>query len=369
MKILANQHLFKIDEILPDGLSPVLFDPARFPENAPEYDALLINTTTKIDDSTLPDAGNLKFIATGSAGDDHVDKEHLDKLGIKFANAAGCNARSVAEYVITALLIYADKKQISTDNLKIGILGCGNTGQAVAEMLDSLSIPKIEYDPPREFREKEFKSAHFEELFRCNVLTFHTPLNKGGNYPSYHLLNDVWFYNRNFDLVINCARGGVVDEQSLIHSLTEGNLGGTVLDVWENEPLFSDTAAKNSLFSTPHIAGYSIQSKLRASQMIATEMCEFFGITPANVAEPESEKIIFPEEVQSLSEILKLLHPIAEYDSEFRKLLNLEPEKKSDQFYKLRTGFPLRNEFSSIKIERKWIEKFPVLEKLGIDIL
>lgn len=366
MKILANQHLYKINEFLPEEVIPDFFDPVRFPEQAVDYDALLINTTTKIDNSTLPDAGNLKFIATGSAGDDHVDKDHLEKLGVKFVNAAGCNAKAVAEYVITALLIYATKNQILKENLSVGIIGCGNTGSAVAKLLGALSIPKIEYDPPREIRQKEFKSAHFQELFDCDVLTFHTPLTKEKNYPTYHLLNDSWFQGKKFELVINSARGGVVNEQSLIRNFNEGNLGGYVLDVWENEPLFSDDAAKNSLFATPHIAGYSIQSKLKASQIIVSEMCDFFRMKPVHFAEPEAVMIEIPEETHSHSEILKVLHPIAEYDGEFRKILDFAAEKKNEQFYKLRTGFPLRNEFSSIKIEKKWIEKFPLLSSLGI---
>lgn len=366
MKILANKHLYRIREFFPKDVVLNLFDPNTFPSNAPEYDVLLINTTTAINRETLPDPGNLQIIATGSSGHDHVDTEYLDSIGVRFEAASGCNAQSVAEYVITAIICYSDENQVPLNELKVGIAGCGHTGQAVSAMLDRFSISKTEYDPPRQNREPVFRSALFEQFSECNVLTFHTPFTDSGDHPTKHLLNSSWFERKKYELVINAARGGVVDEKALLKNLGNGNLRSTVLDVWENEPFFNDSIAGASRFATPHIAGYSVQSKLRASKMVADALGQFAGLEIPKPESPGPVKVsIDYNDNVTLGKLLAELHSISRYDNAFKKITGFSNEEKKKAFYNLRTTHPLRHEFSNISVPAKLAEQFSCLKKLN----
>lgn len=277
MKVLADMYLYKLEHFLPANAELDRFNPADgFPANAVEYDALLIRTVTHIDSETLPKPGFLKFIGTATAGVDHVDAEWLKELGIGFGYAAGCNAIAVGEYVLSVMMKWALNREVDLRDKSVCVIGCGHTGGEVISQLNRFDIPNFGYDPPKQDREEGFESIDLDKLHSCDILTFHVPLTKTGIYPTHHLFNQDWLVHP-FDLVINASRGGVVDENALLMGLEEGSLGDMVLDVWENEPLFRDDVAEKALIATPHIAGYSKESKERASRMIVELMCQFFG--------------------------------------------------------------------------------------------
>tara|TARA_R100001143_G_scaffold37173_1_gene34681 strand:+ start:26009 stop:27196 length:1188 start_codon:yes stop_codon:yes gene_type:complete len=276
MKVLADQYLYKLEHFLPSEAEIHRFNPADgFPANAMEYDALLIRTVTRINSESLPKSGNLKFIGTATAGIDHIDTEWLKNLGVGFGHAAGSNAVAVGEYVITVLMKWALDRKIDLREKSIGVIGCGHTGGEVISLLNQFGLPNFGYDPPKQDRDDGFVSVSADKLLSCDILTFHVPFTKIGSDPTHHLFNKDWLVNP-FDLVINAARGGVVDENALLMGLEEGSLGDMVLDVWENEPLFRDDVAEQAFIATPHIAGYSKESKIRASRMAVEQMRPFF---------------------------------------------------------------------------------------------
>ncbi|MFU8812496.1 MAG: 4-phosphoerythronate dehydrogenase [Balneolaceae bacterium] len=364
--VLANRHLYRLNEALPPPIRADRFDPVRFPSDAPRYNALLINTTTRIDATTLPERGNLSFIATGSAGSDHVDKHHLEQLGIAFADAAGCNARAVAEYVAVAILLYCDDRQLEPSDVTVGIVGCGHTGGAVHTLLSSLGMATVLYDPPRAAVDDTFHSADKEALYQCDVLTFHVPLTDGGAHPTRHLYDRKWAQRSRHKLLINASRGGVVEERALLDALERGRLDAYVLDVWEREPGFNDRVAEHAFLATPHIAGYSKQAKWRASRMIADALCSHFGLPPHTPPTPFEASAADVSSCRSLSEVLLKLHPIGEYDRRMRRLMDTTSQRKNDGFYALRTNMPLRDEFSFITISRQTNEYHALLARLGI---
>jgi erythronate-4-phosphate dehydrogenase len=161
--VLADKYLYQLSFFLPPAVRLRLYDPhTDWPPRLDDIDALLIRTVNKIDESTLkflPDS--LKFIGTGSAGTDHVDTDLLDRQGIMFASAAGCNAWSVAEYVATVLLIWAEKKDQKLSQKTVGIIGAGNVGSALQKLLKAMGVPFIVHDPPRAEKEYTFTSATF----------------------------------------------------------------------------------------------------------------------------------------------------------------------------------------------------------------
>lgn len=369
--VFADKYLYNIENLLPDECNLKLFSPDEgLPENLDGADALLIRTVTEIDRNLinrLPES--LQFIATGSAGTDHVNRELLKKRDIAFSDAAGCNSRSVAEYVATALLLWTEETAKTLDSLKVGIIGKGHAGTQVNNLLQSLGVKTICYDPPKEKREENFESASLEEVLSADILSFHTPLEHRGVYATYHWLDEKKLGGRKFDLVINTSRGGVVDEQVLLNAFIKGNVENFVIDVWENEPLFNDLIAKNAFIKTPHIAGYSRQSKLRASKMIADALCLHFELEiPEFELEGPDEAFNFSAsslKSAQLTEVLCKIHPIKDYEKGLKRLIGLPPQKKGPGFNKLRSEFPLRTEYQYLTLPDFLEKEYPIIQKLG----
>ena len=369
--IFADKYLYNIDKFLPEECDLNLYNPADgLPENLEGTDALLIRTVTLIDEplvNNLPDS--LQFIATGSAGTDHVNTRLLDKKDIAFADAGGCNSRAVAEYVATSILLWSDLSERNLNTLSAGIIGKGHVGTEVSKLLENLGINTICYDPPKEEREESFKSASLEDALSADILTLHVPLKQNGDYPTYHWLDEKKLEGKNYELVINTARGGVIDEQMLLKAHIKGSVKSFIIDVWENEPIFNDLIANNAFIKTPHIAGYSKQSKLRASKYIGDALCKHFSLeTPEYEFEESSEAFnISNSSLKSarLSEVLCQIHPVKDYENELSRLIGLPPEEKGRRFNKLRSEFPLRNEFQFINMPEFLAEAHPVLKKLG----
>lgn len=369
INVLADQYIYNIQSFLRDEVDLTLFDPAKgLPQNLDEADALLIRTVNPITKKTLPKLpARLSFVGTASAGSDHVDISYLQKNDIAFADAAGCNARSVAEYVATALIFWSEHHQKKLQKRDVGIVGAGNVGTQVQKMLQRLEIPAVCYDPPRAKREQDFSSATLEQILDCSILTFHTPLTQHGEYPTFHWLDEEKLSNHQFELVLNTARGGVVDEKALIRAMSEGKLQDFIIDTWENEPVFDLHTAEKAFIKTPHIAGYSVQAKEKASKFVADVLLQHFEIDF-----PETGKQFNPRNLQkdivkfhSLSSLLTELHPIKKYESELHKIAANHPKERGKLFNKLRAEYPLRQEFAQTFLPTSYFERFPILEKLG----
>jgi erythronate-4-phosphate dehydrogenase len=373
IRLLADKHILLDANEFPPSISIELFNPYEgLPEDLTVYDALLVRTVTPLDKSTIPsNPGRLKFIGSATAGIDHANCSWLQKCGVEFAHSPGCNASSVGEYVSVAILAWSLITQSDLREINAGIIGAGHTGSAVEKLLSALNISYFLYDPPREQTEPTFKSASLEDILSCDILTFHTPLTRHGRWPTFHWLNRDKLSGRKFKLIINASRGGVIDEQDLRDEFQNGNINNYIFDAWENEPVFNDFSAKHALIRTPHIAGYSIQAKQRATQIVMDSLCTFFGIksdgyrfTPVPPASPELS--IAGEQPDLLSLLFKL-NPIQEYNLRFEKLIGQPAAKKDELFQKLRTGFPLRHEHPYWKVEKALLEEYPVLYRLGFD--
>lgn len=360
MKVLADKYLYALNQLVPQDFELETYDSDEgFPEHAPEFDALLIRTVTKINKETLPKPGNITFIGSATAGFDHVDVEYLKRLSIQFDRSAGCNANAVAEYILTAIYRWGQLRDEHIENLKIGVVGCGNTGGSLIGYLEKLGIHYVAYDPPKADRDTNFISATLDELLSSDILTFHTPLTHSGQHSTFHLCDEEWLKN-SFKLILNASRGGVVDEKALLNAKQSGIVTDFVLDVWENEPVFSDEIANEALIATPHIAGYSREAKWRASEIVVGKMTEFFGksyLPPTQNEKPEISILASVEDL-SFADFLWKNHKINEYDQKLRELIGLPDEYKAQKFGDLRSNTPTRFEFDSV------INQYPDPEKL-----
>ncbi|MEL7832470.1 4-phosphoerythronate dehydrogenase [Fodinibius sp. Rm-B-1B1-1] len=369
INVLADKYLYNIQAYLPESVNLQLFDPAQgLPTEVEQAHAMLIRTVIPINKQTLPNIPDqLQFIGTGSSGTDHVDQSYLKTHNIHFADAAGCNARSVAEYVATALLIWSEKRNTPLHELSIGIVGAGNAGTQVSRILEELGLQIVSYDPPRAQREKHFNSASRDEVLACDILSFHTPLDKTGKYATYHWLDEEKLSNNAFHLIINAARGGVVDERALLTAMKQGKVRDIIIDTWENEPDIHLDTAGTSFLKTPHIAGYSVQAKENASKFIANDLIAHFDLERSQKL-AETNPTTFDNDLSSfdsISSLLKELHPIKKYEEQLTDIIKNHPEERGKLFNKLRAEFPLRQQFTHTELPANYFEKFPLLNDLG----
>lgn len=369
INVLADQYLYKIQSYLPDNITLTLFDPAKgFPKEIEEAHGLLIRTVLPVNEETIPKIPpQLKFVATASAGSDHIDIDYLQKNAVTFSDAAGCNARSVSEYVATALLLWSVKRDTDLQKLSVGIVGVGNVGTQVENILDKLNVSTVLYDPPREDREPDFNSASLNELLSCDILTFHTPLTQKGEHPTFHWLDEEKLSSHHFKLVMNSARGGVINEKALLEAMNTGQVEDIIIDTWENEPEFNLQTAEKAFIKTPHIAGYSVQAKENASRLAAHALLDHFDTPKPEKGDSANPRILEKEvsHFDTISSLLTELHPIKKYESELKQIIGEQADNRGRFFNELRANYPLRQEFAQTYLPKTYFEQFPILKPLG----
>ena len=180
-------------------------------EAARDADILVVRSITKADEQLLENS-NVKFVGSVTAGIDHVDIEYLKNRDIGFSSAPGSNSNSVAEYVISALLLLDKKGKISLDGLSLGVVGVGHVGSKVVKKAEGLGIEVLQNDPPlfRETKDKVFLGL--DELMDCDVITLHVPLCFSGVDKTLDLFDEKRIYKmKQGSVLINTSRGKVVE--------------------------------------------------------------------------------------------------------------------------------------------------------------
>ena len=324
MKVIIDHKIPYLKEAIENITDDVVYLPgnAFTRETVKDADALIVRTRTKCNRELL-EGSKVKFIATATIGYDHIDTEYCREAGITWTNCPGCNAGSVEQYVHSVLLLLKEKKGLDLKNATIGVVGVGHVGSRVARMAEGLGMKVLLNDPPR----AEQGEQGFVDLAtmarECDVITFHTPLNREGAYRTYHLVDEEFLFSlERAPFVINSSRGEVVDTASLLVALAAGKIKAAVIDTWEYEPRISKELMEVAFLATPHIAGYSADGKANATRMSLEALCRFFGI--------EADFSILPPEGP------KGYDPIR--DSEW---LKASPEK----FEWFRENYPIRREF------------------------
>tara|TARA_R110002049_G_scaffold38203_1_gene119103 strand:- start:80 stop:1234 length:1155 start_codon:yes stop_codon:yes gene_type:complete len=366
LKIIADQNIYKLRSFLSENIELNKFNPNNGIPNLDEFDALFVRTVTALNSNSVPlIPSTLKLLGTASSGRDHIEASYFEQHGVDVIDANGCNAKAVSEYVMTSLLLWGIENSTSLQALKYGVIGVGAVGQEVQKQFDAFGLSYISYDPPRANRDSTFSSDSLEALLACDVLTFHIPLTKDDDHSTFHWLDESKLNSHSYKLIINTARGGVIDEQALLQALEQGRVQDVVIDVWENEPNFNSKLAQQAFISTPHIAGYSEQAKLKATQLLVDKFGEKFGLQmkhPIDLFEPKNLEIADLE--YPFRELLLRLNPLKEYDVALRDLIS-RPDKEL-LFKKLRVDRPYRYEYPYLRISETFLDKFKELKLLGI---
>ena len=272
-QVIIDKGIPFLEGIFPPEIDVRYLSPKDITSEAVRHaDALIVRTRTLIDKGLLH-GSNVRFVATATIGFDHIDQDYCREAGIHWVSCPGCNAQAVCDYVEEAIAHL--KPEYS--KLTIGVVGYGHVGKLVAQMAERKGYQVLLSDPPLGI------GMSLEELAPlCDVLTFHTPLTREGEYPTYHLCNaDILRICKPNTLIINAARGGIIDEQALLSTLNTKHSTlnyKTAIDCWEGEPNLNQELLKKVNLASFHIAGYSIQGKMNASEMCLRAFCEFFSL-------------------------------------------------------------------------------------------
>lgn len=322
-------------------------------ENVSKADVLLVRSITKVNEALLHSNKQLTFVGTATIGVDHIDQHYLAQRKVNFHSAPGCNAVSVAEYVLSSLVILAERYLLSLSGMTVGIIGAGNTGSRLSEKLSALNIKHVLCDPL--LAESDTDQRDFVELdqaLSCDVVSLHVPLTRSGNHPTYHLLNAERLAQLNEkQILINACRGEVIDNQALLAMKQAGHSLKLVLDVWEAEPNILMPLIEHCEITTAHIAGYSLEGKARGTEMLYRALCLQLNISPNKRLEDflPTPSIDYVEIKQAFDEILlnqmvKMVYDVRRDDAIFRQQI------KTQGFDHIRKTYPTRREFSSVMV-------------------
>jgi erythronate-4-phosphate dehydrogenase len=317
-------------------------------------DALFVRSITRVD-ARLLEGTPVRFVATATAGVDHVCEPDLQRLGIAFYAALGCNANAVAEYMAAAWLTVARRTGTTLSGRRVGVVGVGHVGSLVVEKARALGMTPVLNDPPkaRETGRTDFRPL--DELLECDILTCHTPLTDDGPDATLGLIGEpVLSRLKRGAWLCNAGRGGVVDEPALARARDGRRLGAVVLDVWEGEPAVDTGLVARVDLATAHIAGYSLEGKLNGTAMTYEAACRFFGVAPswdaaAAAPPPDVPRIDVDasrrDDEDVLHEVVTAVYPILRDDAALRRAAAAGQSSVGPAFDELRKTYPTRREF------------------------
>ena len=333
-----------------------------------DADVLLVRSITKVNETLLHKNTSLSFVGTATIGVDHIDQAYLSDRNVTFHSAPGCNAISVAEYVISALVVMSERYLLDLFSLTVGIVGAGNTGTRLSEKLDALGIKYVLCDPilsESSSDKREFVSL--ERALACDVISLHVPLTQVGPHPTHHLLNHNNLSQlKSNQILINACRGEVIDNKALLTLKLSGMKTKLILDVWEGEPNLLHSLIEHADIASAHIAGYSLEGKARGTEMLYQALChqlkipvkkELIDFLPKASISSVEIKQHFDKVL--LNQLVKMVYDVRRDDGIFRQQIN---DKGFDY---IRKSYPARREFSAVRITSENNANIDVLYQLG----
>ena len=292
-EFMDESEVARLSAAHPTTYAPDLADrQADIPALMAGVRALVVRNRTKVTAALIAAAPDLRVVGRLGVGLDNIDLDACRGAGIEVIPATGANTLSVAEYVVTNALVLLRNAYQARDAMeagawprtqcsgrevagrKLGLVGFGAIARETARLAKALGMEVCAFDPivsPDDPAWAGIERLSFDEVLAgSDVISLHVPLTP----QTHHMINATRLSQmRDGAVLINAARGGVVDEAALASALREGHLGGAALDVFETEPLSAEAAqifrGIGNLILTPHIAGVTDDSNTRVSKMIA----------------------------------------------------------------------------------------------------
>ncbi|MFO8011371.1 MAG: phosphoglycerate dehydrogenase [Dehalococcoidia bacterium] len=288
LKLLEEEEELDVDiktGLTPDELKAIIG----------EYDALVVRSATRVSADILDAATRLKVIGRAGIGVDNIDVPAATKHGIVVMNTPGGNVVTTAEHAIALMMALTrnipqgtaslkamqwDKKKLQGRemfNKTLGVIGYGKIGSVVALRGRGLKMRVVVHDPvvnSEKIEKKGFKSVTMEELLQISdYITIHVPKNK----RTTGLLNKAAFDQMKDEvMIINCARGGIVNEADLCDALASGKVAGAALDVFETEPPGDCPLLKfDNVIATPHLGASTKEAQSKVAVAVAKQIIAF----------------------------------------------------------------------------------------------
>ncbi len=256
----------------------------------PEYNAVIIRSATQISKAIINSAENLKVIGRAGSGLDNIDTEYASKKGIKVLNTPGTNAPAVAELAIGFLFSLARSIPLADHSMKagkwskkefvgielngktLGLIGCGTIGKLVAQKASALGMEVLIYNRSEvELSGIDATQVDLKKLYlKSDFISLHLPLSSE---TTGFIGSDQFKLMKDNVRIVNTARGGIIDEESLLEALESGKVSAAAIDVYQDEPNFNKALASHlNVVATPHIGASSSESQERVGVLIVDQV-------------------------------------------------------------------------------------------------
>ena len=381
--VVAESVLHGADAFSRLGEVTVLPDRAISAAEVRGADALVIRSKTKVDRRLL-EGTSIAWVGTATAGFDHMDISALEERGVAWCSAPGCNAVSVAEYIVSALLFLGNRFGVPLMGRTLAVVGVGQVGRRVALRAEAIGMRVLQNDPPRARAEHLPELRPLEEILPVSdFVTMHVPLEDRGPDATRQMADCRFFAAMKPGAVfLNTSRGEVVDESALKLALAHGQVSRAVLDVWDHEPEADGALLQAATIGTPHIAGYSWDGKLAGTRMVFEQACRFFE-SPARWTPPtggESGETCPPRidlaasaagmrRDEWLWKAVQAVYDISRDDAEFRGAVQTDAER-ARLFEQRRKQYRIRREFDSAHVKAPGMprEAMSILGRWGFTV-
>lgn len=334
------------------------------PDNIRDADALIVRSIDKCTRELL-EGSRVRLITTATIGFDHIDTKYCDEAGITWRNAPGCNAVSVAQYVLASLITVALRKKESLQGKTIGIVGVGHVGKELEKICTAYGLNVLRNDPPRAEEEGSEGFVSLDTIAEeSDIISFHTPLTHEGRFQTHHLANEGFFRKtRKKPWFINASRGAVHDTKALLNALKSGEISEAIIDCWENEPGIDRELLDRAAIATPHIAGFSADGKANGTRICLENIERFFGVIIEKLPE-----VVAPAPADPVID----LAGVTEHRIEHATLCSFNPltvdnslRETPEKFEWFRANYHHPREFAAYTVANATTEERALLDRLG----
>lgn len=382
LNIVADENILLLDEFFASIANITRVDGRAIqPHQVEHADALVLRSTAQITPKLLQ-ASKVEFVGTCTIGIDHLDTAYMDANDIVWRNAPGCNAEGVVDYAISAINHAWQVHGIDPREATIGVIGAGNVGGRLIKRLQAAGLNVICSDPPKQASPQPLDLPYVslaELLETADIVSLHTPLTKSGADATLNLLNKNLIQSlRPGSVLISAGRGEVVEQPALLQRLQNHHDLFVYLDVWQQEPNVDLAIAPYCQIVTPHIAGHSLEGKVRGTEMIYQSLCQHFALPITQTLAPllpEAAALQLGVGASSdakmiLNAAVNSVYNITQDADRTRKTLSMQAsDQVAREFDKLRKHYPIRREFSTFTVTGvECIEDKKLLSGLGFQV-
>lgn len=368
MKILVDRNIPGVDETFARHGEVCKVDGRQLrKEQLLEARALIVRSVTTVNEDLLQNTA-VGFVGTATIGTDHLDIPWLEQQGIRWANAPGCNADAAAQYTLAMMLLASKRLAFQLTGCSVGIVGHGHVGSRVHWMLRACGVRDIRVCDPPLTQAGCPNLCTMDEISGCDVISFHVPLTLSGPHATMHLVDDRFLARlQPGALLVNTSRGKVTAGRSLRNWLISG-MGHAALDVWPDEPNIDPDLLHATTVATPHVAGYSLDGKLRGTEMVYRQFCDWLETGPVGFGLWSGLGFysLPGKHGLTLEDAILTACPVARDDAQLRKLIIISPQNQSVFFDELRQAYPERRDFSGWQLPADIPEEYArILQTLG----